>query len=76
MPHVPIRSLACIALLGLLGSSARAGEAPKTEARTEKRPGIVWYATLDSAKREAKRSGKPILLVSAAPHCHEVSGIW
>lgn len=37
---------------------------------------IVWYGTWDSALAEAKRSNRPILLVSAAPHCHNVSGIW
>ena len=24
----------------------------------------------------AKSTGRPILLVSAAPHCHGISGIW
>ena len=38
--------------------------------------GIAWYGTLTSALAEAKRTGKPILLVSAAPHCHSISGIW
>jgi hypothetical protein len=38
--------------------------------------GIQWFATLDSGLHEAKRSGRPILLVSAAPHCAGVSGIW
>ena len=38
--------------------------------------GIAWYPTLDGGLREAKRTGRPILLVSAAPHCAGVSGIW
>ena len=38
--------------------------------------GIQWFATLDSARAEAERTGRPILLVSAAPHCSGVSGIW
>ena len=38
--------------------------------------GIQWFATLESARAEAKRTGRPILLVSAAPHCSGVSGIW
>ena len=41
-----------------------------------KQAGIAWYGTLTSALAEAKRTGKPILLVSAAPHCHSISGIW
>jgi len=38
--------------------------------------GIQWFATWDSGRREAQRSGRPILLVSAAPHCAGVSGVW
>ena len=38
--------------------------------------GIQWYATLSSGREEAQRSGRPILLVSAAPHCGGVSGMW
>ena len=38
--------------------------------------GIQWYATWESGLREARRTGRPILLVSAAPHCAGVSGCW
>ena len=38
--------------------------------------GIPWFATWESGLREAQRTGKPILLVAAAPHCAGVSGIW
>jgi hypothetical protein len=38
--------------------------------------GIAWFASWQDGLREAKRTGKPILLVSAAPHCAGVSGIW
>src|SRR5262245_25766347 len=38
--------------------------------------GIQWYATWESGLREAQRTGRPILLVSAAPHCAGVSGTW
>jgi len=37
---------------------------------------IAWYGTLKSGLAEATRSQRPILLVSGAPHCHGVSGIW
>lgn len=40
------------------------------------KPRIAWYGTLKSGLAEAKRSGRPILLVSAAPHCTGVPGIW
>lgn len=39
-------------------------------------PKVIWYATLESGMAEAKRSNRPILLISAAPHCTGVSGIW
>jgi hypothetical protein len=38
--------------------------------------GIQWFATWKAGLAEAQRTGKPILLVSAAPHCAGVSGIW
>jgi hypothetical protein len=38
--------------------------------------GIQWFATWESGVAEAKSTGQPILLVSAAPHCAGVPGIW
>lgn len=38
--------------------------------------GIAWFSTWDSGRKEAQRLGRPILLVSGAPHCAGVSGIW
>jgi hypothetical protein len=38
--------------------------------------GIAWFSTWKSGLAEARQSGKPILLVAAAPHCHNISGIW
>ncbi len=60
------------------------------QGRTGRRPGppgpgvvepmegsrIVWFATLESALAEAKRSDRPIFVVSAAPQCHGTPGIW
>jgi hypothetical protein len=37
---------------------------------------IQWYATWEMGLRQARASGRPILLIAAAPHCHHVSGIW
>lgn len=39
-------------------------------------PKIAWYATLESGLAEAQRSNRPVLLISAAPQCLGVSGIW
>ena len=37
---------------------------------------IAWYGTWEGAKAEAARSGRPILLLAAAPQCHNISGVW
>lgn len=38
--------------------------------------GIVWYGVLEDGIAEAKTTGKPILLLSAAPQCAGVPGMW
>lgn len=38
--------------------------------------GIVWYGTWEQGYRAAQASGKPIMLLAAAPQCKGVSGIW
>ncbi len=37
---------------------------------------IAWYGTLEAARAEAKRTGKPMLFVSGAPHCGTTPGVW
>ncbi len=37
---------------------------------------IAWHGTWKGGLAEAQRTGKPIMLVSAAPQCHSVPGIW
>lgn len=37
---------------------------------------IAWYGRLADGLAEAERSGRPILLVSGAPQCHGVPGVW
>jgi len=38
--------------------------------------GIAWYGVLKDGLLEATRTGKPILLVSAAPQCNGIPGMW
>ena len=54
------------------------GGRPPGPGRVEPRAGerIVWFGTLASARAEAARTKRPIFLVSAAPQCHDVPGIW
>lgn len=57
----------------------RDGDRPPQDKEVQAAPaagGIQWFATLDSGLREAQRTGRPILFLSAAPHCAGVSGIW
>jgi hypothetical protein len=56
--------------------SVDAERAEKTTAAAPRAAAIQWFATWESGLAEAQRSGRPILLVAAAPHCAGVSGIW
>ena len=38
--------------------------------------GIMWYGMLQDGLDEAKRTGKPILLITAAAQCGSVPGMW
>jgi hypothetical protein len=38
--------------------------------------GIAWYGTWEGGVAEARASARPILLMSAAPRCHDVPGMW
>jgi hypothetical protein len=51
-------------------------ETKTTSPATGKDPAIQWYATLERGLAEAKRTNKPILFVTGAPHCSGVSGMW
>ena len=79
-----MRKISMILLLAWLFATARThafegpppppmqmGPAPKPPEST-----IQWFATLDSAKKEAARTGRPMLIISGTPHCSGVSGIW
>jgi hypothetical protein len=37
---------------------------------------IAWFGTWEEGLAEAQRTGRPILIVSAAPQCHNISGLW
>ena len=55
------------------------GGGPETRTpATEPKDGVTiqWFGTLDRGLAEARRTGKPILLVSGAPHCSGVPGMW
>ena len=39
-------------------------------------PGIAWFGVWSEALAEAQRTNRPILLMSAAPSCQGVPGVW
>ncbi len=43
---------------------------------TDMTPQIAWFGVLKEGLAEAKQTGKPILLVSAACQCAGVPGMW
>ena len=49
------------------------GQEAATQQKSDK---IAWHGTWQAGLAEAERTGKPILLVSAAPQCHNVPGVW
>ena len=63
-------------LVLLAGRSVGQGFGPPPGPIPSAQGGIVWYGTLKAGLAEGKRTNRPILLMSAAPHCHNVSGIW
>ena len=38
--------------------------------------GIPWFGVLEDGLAEAKRTGKPILFITAAAQCGGVPGMW
>jgi hypothetical protein len=70
-----LATAASFAICAEAGLAQRPPQVP-SEPIPSQQGGIVWYGTLRSGIAEAKRTNRPILLISAAPHCHSVSGIW
>lgn len=64
---------ATIAVLWL-APAAQAQERQSASSGLE--PKIAWFGRLSDGLAEAKRTNRPILLVSAAPQCEGVPGIW
>ena len=54
-------------------SGAEGHTAPVTTGRPAK---IQWFGTWEQGLTEARRTGRPILLTSAAPQCQGISGFW
>ena len=46
------------------------------ETRADAAEKIAWYGNLAQGLEVAQQLHRPILLISAAPHCHGVPGLW
>ena len=80
MTRLPMLLAACLA--GSLCLSASTGPlvddtpAAGSEVETQDAGGIAWFGRWEDAAAEAERSGRPILLMSAAPQCSGAPGMW
>jgi hypothetical protein len=57
-------------------SSSAAGVEASSPKEAAAGGGIQWFTRLKDGLAEAKRTGRPILFLSAAPSCGGVPGVW
>ena len=78
MKLTPILVLAALTAAAPVDAQRQRGSRPQAAAVLEvpTEPGIAWFGSWESGLREAQRTGRPILLMSAAPQCHGVPGMW
>lgn len=68
--------IAALALLTVANCALLDAQPRPSVVRLPDGPQIAWFGTWKAGLAEAKRTGRPILLVSAAPHCNAVPGVW
>ena len=61
---------------GRSGRAERTRGAKQDVVTTPTGDAIAWFGRWDDAKAEAARTGRPILLMSAAPQCQDTPGVW
>lgn len=69
-----VRFVVCLAALLLSGDWTLADQ--DEDGRNSQQGGIAWFGSWKTGLMAAEASGRPILLIAAAPHCHGVPGIW
>jgi hypothetical protein len=72
-------TLLLLTMQPLVAQTAAADRQPAVERageRAHEPGGIAWFGTWQQGLAEAKRTGRPILLMSATPQCHGVPGVW
>lgn len=83
------RALVCFVVLMSYGLFCSTVTAQTSQPKVESNPaetklvnpnaipsGIAWYGILEDGLAEAKASNRPIILLSAAPQCAGVPGMW
>ena len=60
----------------ILGTALLLAAGTLVRAEENSIPRIAWYGNLADGLAEAERSGRPILLISGAPACLGVPGVW
>ena len=74
MRHPICSSTAVLLLAGVAQAQVPHPEVTVDWTEVERR--IAWFGTIDGALAAAERTHRPILLVSGAPHCQLVPGVW
>ncbi|MFT7631661.1 MAG: hypothetical protein ACI87E_002700 [Mariniblastus sp.] len=76
----PIAMLAALAMTACftLGCQAQSSKVNTTSNSDGERipSGIAWYGVLADGVAEAKATNRPIFLMSAAPQCAGIPGMW
>lgn len=62
-----LKSLLLLLLALSPGLSSAVAETPRR---------VAWFGTVKQGLAVARATNRPILLISAAPHCRGISGIW
>ncbi len=75
-------ALSTLLVCGVLGAMTAVGvdaqspqPAPVAPA-TAVPSGVQWFTELRAGLEEARRTGRPVMLLAAAPSCGGVSGMW
>lgn len=69
-------ALAVAILASPTASQTSSTEGRSTSSKTELRAGIAWYGVLQDGMAEARRTGRPIMYLTATPQCNGVPGMW
>lgn len=71
-----LAAIAAITAVLAVPASAQRGPkaAPVLNVPTE--PGIAWFGSWEEGLAAAKRTDRPIFLMSATPQCNGVPGMW